>query len=286
MTRDASRAALLRELTRRHQDLVVWKHLDRALLGQGDIDAAASISEADAIVADVVRMAPTILGATHVIPCNHVENKLLHFFVQPHLLPQLFEFDLCTQPARGLAPWANPAGMLPLAVVGPEGIRRLRPGAEAVVSLVYHGLSPRGTYRLTGDEWEIVVRGLAEDLPGAQQACSALPPRPARIPLRELVECLSNGIWTEKHARRAFFGFVASGLAHPSFTVRRVLFRTRLTVGRECLMSRLARKHGRQVPETGLDQLLRDARETGHDVVTLSVPEAHASVSARSEDVF
>lgn len=277
MIRDESRATFLRELTRRHEGLVVWKHLDRALLGQGDIDAAAPLGDTEAIAADAIRIAPTILGATHVISCHHVADKWLHFFVQPRLLPQLFEFDLCTQPARGLAPWANPHAMPRLAVVGPDGIRRLRQGAEAVVSLVYHGLSPRGGYRLAGAEREIVERGLAEDLSGAREACSALLPRPVRAPLLELVDRLSAGGWDVRRARLAFLGFVVSGLAHPRFTVRRVLFRARLAVGRECLMSDLARHHGRQVPATGLSRLLRDARETGHEVTALPVAECRGS---------
>lgn len=282
MIRDESRATFLRELTRRHERLVVWKHLDRALLGRGDIDAAAPLGDTAAIAADAIRIAPRILGATHVISCDHVADKWLHFFVQPQLLPQLFEFDMCTQPARGFAPWADPEAMLPLAVVGADGIRRLRPGAEAVVSLVYHGLSPHGRYRLAEDEREIVDRGLAEDLSGAQQACSTLLPRPARASLLDLVDCFSVGGWNEKNARRAFFGFMVSGFAQPRFTVRRVLFRARLAVGRECLMSDLARHHSRQVPATGLNQLLHDARESGHGVAVLPVAEYRGSADVGS----
>jgi hypothetical protein len=266
---DHSRIAFLRELTGRHAHLLVWKHLDRALLGRGDVDAAAPAEDTDAIAADAVGIAPGTLDATHVIACNHVADKRLHFFVQPHRLPELFEFDMCTQPSRGLAPWADPRAMVPLSVVQDNGIRRLRPGAEAVVSLVYHGLSQRGRDRLTNDEREIVHDGLRSDLSGAEEACRTLPPRPARQPLRNLIAEVSKGSWDANEARRAFRGFVISGPAHPRFTLRRVLYRARLAGGGECLMSDLARHHDRKVPVSGLTELLSAARASGHRVIEL-----------------
>lgn len=269
MTLDNSRVAFLRELTRRHDQLLVWKHLDRALRGRGDIDAAAPEEHIPAIAHDAISIAPVTLGASHVIHCHHVAGKHLQFFVQPQHLPQLFEFDICHQPSRGLAPWATPRAMAALATVRPDGIRSLPAGAEAVVSLVYHGLSPSGRDRLTGDERNIVDRGIAQDLAGAMEACEALPPLPARRPLRELVTHLADGSWDPTQARWAFTAFAASSFAHPRFTGQRILFRARLAGGRECLMSRLARHCGRRVPASGLSRLLDSARADGHKVRAL-----------------
>jgi hypothetical protein len=176
---------------------------------------------------------------------------------------------MCTQPSRGLAPWADPRLMVSLSVVQKHGIRRLRSGAEAVVSLVYHGLSQYGRDRLVGDEREIVYNGLRCDFTGAEQACQTLPPRPARQPLLTLLEHLSRDTWDATQARRAFRGFVVSGPAHPRFTLRRLCYRARLAGGGECLMSNLARHHDRQVPASGLTTLLRDAHASGHRVIEL-----------------
>lgn len=270
MTLDHSRVAFLNELTHRHEHFLVWKHLDRALQGRGDIDAAAPDGEIAAIAADAVSIAADTLGASHVIHCHHVADKRLQFFIQPERLPQLFEFDLCMQPSRGLAPWAAPRAMLALATIRPDGIRSLRPGAEAVVSLVYHGLSPSGRDRLAGDEREIVDSGIAADLVGAEEACATLPPRPARRLLRELVMVLAAGGWDSTRARLAFSAFLGSTLAHPVFCARRVRFRATLAGGGECVMSRLARHHGRRVPPTGLDRLLDEARAGGHEMVAVT----------------
>jgi hypothetical protein len=266
MTLDHSIVAFLNELTRRHEHLLVWKHLDRALQGRGDIDAAAPEGETAAIAADAVSIAADTLSASHVIHCDHVADKRLQFFVQPERLPQLFEFDLCVQPSRGFAPWADPHSMVPLAIVGVHGIRHLRPGAEAVVSLVYHGISWRGQDKLAGDERQIVEKGLADDLEGVYDACRTLPPGPARSPLLVLIENLCRGTWSRRYAQHAFSGFVLGGLARPAFAARRGMYRAHLAVGRECLMSRLARSHDRRVPAGGVDALLDAARAGGHEI--------------------
>jgi len=269
MAPDPSKVAFLRELTRRHENLVVWKHLDRALRGRGDIDAAAPADDIPSVAANAVSIAANTLGASHVIHCDHVADKRLQFFVQPELLPQLFEFDLCVQPSRGLAPWASPSAMVALAAIRPDGIRSLRPGAEAVVSLVYHGLSPSGRDRLAGEEREIVDSGIATDFAGAEEACATLPPWPARRPLRELVMMLAERSWDSNRAQLAFTAFLGSTLAHPVFATRRVLFRATLAGGRECVMSSLARHQARRVPPSGLDHLFDAARAGGHKVVAL-----------------
>jgi hypothetical protein len=266
-TLDSTRVNFLCEITARHPSLLVWKHLERALHGRGDVDAAAPASDLDAIRADVNAIARETLAATHVIRCDHVADKSLHFFVQPSRLPQLFEFDICSQPSRGLAPWANPRHMLPLATMSSEGIRRLRPGAEAVVSLVYQGLSPAGTARLRGEDLRLVDRAFADDMVGAERACRTLPPRLATQPLLALVAQVSQGRWDRRLAQRAFVGFVMGCFAHPRFTARRFGFRLRLAVGQECVMSRLARRQGRRVPAPGLGALLHTARAEGHAVI-------------------
>jgi hypothetical protein len=256
-------------MTAKHPDLVVWKHLERALRGQGDVDAAAPARDGAAIRADAQAIAGRTLAASHVILCDHIADKKLHFFVQPDRLPQLFEFDVCSQPSRGLAPWASPDLMLPLATMSGEGIRRLRPGAEAVVLLVYHGLSPSGLARPRGREAALVDFGLAEDREGAERACATLPPRPARRALAALIGHVSEGRWDSTLASRAYAGFVVASCAHPRFSARRLGLRAQLAAGRECVMSVLARREGRLVPDSGLETLLWRARADGHAVLEL-----------------
>jgi hypothetical protein len=267
VTVDTTRVEFLREMTARHPRLLVWKHLDRALRGSGDVDAAAPRSDLPDIGADAFTIGQKTLAATHLIVCTHVADKTLYFFAQPDRLPNLFEFDVCSQPSRGLAPWGSPSRLVPLATVSAQGIRRLRPGAEAVVSLVYHGLSRSGTHRLHDEEFDLVDAGLKEDMLGAREACRTLPPLPARQPLLDLVSQISYGFWKRTAAQRAYAAFALAATAHPPFMARRAAFRLCLATGRECVMSRLARREGRRVPDTGLEQLLIRARAQGHRVI-------------------
>lgn len=266
MTRDETRVALLEQLSQRHPGFLVWKHLDRSLVGQGDVDAAAPAHEVQVISADAMAIAKRTIGATTVILCQHVADKHLQFFVQPDRLPQLFELDICTQPSRGLAPWAPPQRMARLTTMTPQGIRSLRTGAESIVSLVYHGISAGGHDRLRGYEREIVRVGLAGDMDGAVQACKLLVPALARGHVLELARRCAEGDWDPMTASRAHRGFIATGLHHPLFSARRAAFRLRLAAGRECVMSRLARRHDRRVAAEDLDVLLRLAATQGHVV--------------------
>ena len=266
---DAHRAEFLRRLTAHHDDFLVWKHLDRALTGVGDVDSAAPASAADAISEDAAAMAASVLGAVAVVDCRHVADKRLQFFVLPHALPQLFELDVCTRPSRGLTPWADPARMRELAVLSSHGIRRLRPGAEALVSIVYHGISPNGGARLSGDEQEIVSTGLAHDANGAYAACTSLSPVLARSSLLRLLDVARQGGWDDDLSRRAFWGFVASGVVHPQFSTRRAVFRLRIAVNRDCVMHRFAQKQHRRVEPHQVPALLTAAERDGHRVSRL-----------------
>lgn len=269
MTLDHSRVAFLHELSTHHERLVVWKHLDRSLRGHGDVDAVAPEQDLLAITQEAITIAAATLGATHAIVCDHVPNVRLHFFVQPHRLPQLFELDIWMQPSRGSARWADPRSMMPFAIRGAHGIRYLRPGAEAIMLLVYQGLSWQGQNKLAGEERETIERGLSDDIEGAYEACSVFPPWPARSGLKKLIRCLQEGSWSRKYALEAFGGFVIAGIAHPAFAVRQGMHRAQFIRGRECLMFKLMRRHRRELPPGGVDTLLGAASIDGHDVCAL-----------------
>ncbi len=266
---DQDRVRFLDELSGRHPQLVVWKHLERSLRGLGDIDAVAPRRALLAITQDVSRLGRDVLGASHSIVCDHVPNVRLQFLVRPRDLPDLFEFDIWTRPSRGSASWADPVSVARLSTVGEYGVRQLRPGAEALMLLVYGGLSIRGEDRLAGSDRDTVLLNLGSDLEGAHAACATLPPPPARSPLRHLVDAMRWGAWDAQAARLAMAGFMVSGLARPHFLARQGWFRLRYLRRRECLMFTLMRRHGRRVPPSGVAALLAEARNSAHVVTDL-----------------
>jgi glycosyltransferase involved in cell wall biosynthesis len=266
---DQSRIEFLAELTSCHSQLVVWKHLERSLSGNGDVDTVAPEHDLPSITRDANMLAKRVLGATQSIVCDHVPNVRLQFFVCPDDLTQLFEFDVWTRPSRGSASWANPTDVAALSTVGEYGIRKLRPGAEALMLLVYAGLSWRGTDRLAGADRQSVLTNLAADPDGAYAACRVLPPWPARQPLCRLVGSVRGGSWSVRHARQAMAGFALSGLARPRYMARQGQLRVQYLRRQECLMFELMRRHGRRVPPSGVESLLFAARHSDHLVTDL-----------------
>jgi hypothetical protein len=136
--------------------------------------------------------------------------------------------------------------------------------------LVYKGLSWNGTNRLSDETRQSILRNINDDDAGVRKACALLPPRPARAALSQLIERLHDGRWRQEAALRTMFGFVVAGAAHPVFAARRVVHRMQFTVGRECSMFGLMRRHGRNVSDDGVNAVLDAAHRDGHSVWTLS----------------
>lgn len=260
-----SRVDFVRDLTAAQPSLVVWKHLDRALTGRGDIDAAAPQQDIPTIARDADIVAGRAFGATHAIRCNHQPNLHMQFFVQPDRMPDLFQFDIFHHPSRGAATWADPRAMLELSTIRPDGIRALRPGAEAVGLTVLNGISLRGHERLSADDRATVNAGLAADLVGAYRACAIFAPKPARRALLALTQNLAHGVWSRTHASAAFAGFCAGSVSHPWFAARQAASRARHVLGRDCMMAGL----NRRVPTGSVDDFLHAARRSGHEVTAL-----------------
>jgi hypothetical protein len=268
-TIDQSRLTFLREISEQNERMVVWKHLDRSLRGFGDIDVAAPADDLDRVTACSLASARSALNASHAVICDHVPSVRLHFYVQPERSPDLFEFDVITQPSRMTSRWAAPSDLVGLSVVDPTGIRRLRPGAESLILLVWQGMSWAGTDQLTGHDRESVIDGLAMDPDGALKACRALAPPLAAKQLRGFVERLILGEWERSWALAALCGFAVTGAASPKFAINRALHRNKYRTGHECLMFGIMRRHGRKMPDGPLSTFLEAAREESHEVIDL-----------------
>jgi len=266
---DQSRLTFLRDISRENQRMVVWKHLDRSLQGLGDIDVAAPAADLDNITASSLVSAGSALKASHAVICDHLPSVRLHFYVQPERSPELFEFDVITQPSRMTSRWASPTKLVGLSVVDPTGIRRLRPGAEALTLLVMQGMTSAGADKLKAHDRECVLSGLAVDLDGAIEACRVLAPPLARRQLASFVERLAHGEWDASMALAALVGFGVTGMTSPKFAFDRGVHRNKYRTGDECLMFGIMRRLGRKMPHSTCVEFLAAAREDGHDVIDL-----------------
>ena len=121
---------LFGELTKKHPDLIFWKHFDRGISGLGDIDAIAPNYEVDKISADFIRLVFEYFSdAKGVVECRFPINVRPHFIVFESKYPELFHFDISWQPLRLMFPWCNADTLTKFSIVNANGIRILSPGA-------------------------------------------------------------------------------------------------------------------------------------------------------------
>ena len=127
-------ALLLTSLTEASPSWLVWKNVDSALTGVGDVDSIASRREWPRVI-EVFGDWAAESGLRPVIVCHHLPAAL--FLVAcDQSTGQLVELDVYSHLVlRGTA-YVDPAELAPLAQDDPRGFRRLRPGAEGLFLLL------------------------------------------------------------------------------------------------------------------------------------------------------
>lgn len=257
------RKQFLRQLSTAVPSFVVWKHLDRALSGISDVDALLPRSDWEAVRGELRRIAVGIDGESHVIECDHVDGKLLSFFLIPNGSPYLFEVDLACRLDRLLAPWVEASVLCGVSFVD-DGVRRLRPGAEAILTMVHYGISMTGKAHLPEKEMATVLRGL-QDREGVEAAICLLP-WGGRKAMRRLTSSVQAGGWSARDSAWVYTSFIVGSCSKPSQVLRRGSFRMDLRRGRECLMSDLGRHHRRTVQERSWAEFVEAVRISGHSL--------------------
>lgn len=245
--------ALLAELTSSVPNWTVFKHLDRALSGQGDLDAAAPRHSWNGITATV---AEWFLGSRPdavVVPCDHVTHQRVLLLIDPDRLPVVDEIDLLSVSSLKGAPWARAEDLASLSSVGPYG-RTLRPGAQSVVMALMYGLDYKGNVRIP--DWEVaaVRRGACEDPEGVDLAVRVLLPKIARRWAGRVAGDILSEAGEVRRSRALVVALLASALAHPVHLVSRLEFRSR----RPCPVAKLVRHRGRRLPPSDLERFLAD----------------------------
>lgn len=257
---------ILQAISNKYPEFLVWKHLERALAGVGDIDAAVPSELLNQVSDDFLHLIRPAWSPTHVIVCEHVPGKKLHFVISPKFLPAVPEFDLCTQPSRGAAAWAHPKRLAQLAELNGSGIRGIKPAGEALVALVYHGVSFSGKNRMTHEEEVLMARSLVGDFPTVNSANNLLVPKLAQWSIRSIISKLGKGQWSPVHSRLAWVAFMLSSSLNPGFASRRVLFRLRIRMFGNCIMTRLG-QGGRTLTTGDTQEFIELARGQDHQIL-------------------
>ncbi len=128
---------LLRRLSDVSPHWVVWKNVDSALSGTGDIDAAAPPTDWPVITDEFRRWAATYaLGP--VVVCRHIPGGLNLIAVPPRM-PTFLEIGVKARKVWRGATLFVLDDLKPLMIEDERGFRRLRLGAEGLFKFVLNG---------------------------------------------------------------------------------------------------------------------------------------------------
>jgi hypothetical protein len=236
----------------------VWKGVEGAFDGSGDVDAVGTGATWPAVTRMYEGWALD-RGASAVIMCHHVPGvvHLLALFPERRWIAEL---DVCDEFYWRGSVLFTAAGLSSLTVCDPRGFRRLRPGASGLLLLLMNGVLRGGGSDVAAIREKNIERLLRQDPLGVSQAAGLL--GGGRKSALKLSEAVREGRWRRRsslllEAR----SLLRSGL-EPSRTAARIGFR--LSASRRCPVLVMVREH-RAMPEH-VDEWLEDV-DSSHRVI-------------------
>jgi hypothetical protein len=212
---------LLRRLTELSQTYVVWKQIDSALEGLGDIDSAADPADWDALE-QAFREWAAENAVEPVAVCNHIPGGR-NLIAAPASMTSFLELSIKHDKIWRGSMLFTLGQLAPLTMVDPRGFRRVRPGAEGLLKLVLNGSRWGGRADAGGLRSKHVVELLDADPDGADAAAELF--GPAAPAARTLAARVRAGGWD----RRAMLTLEARALGRaamaPGTLARRAWFR-------------------------------------------------------------
>jgi hypothetical protein len=234
--------ALLRRLTDISPSFLVWKNVESALEGQGDIDAAAAPADWDALEETFVEWA-TELDLLPAALCHHIPGGR-NLIAAPVGTRTFFELSIKHDKAFRGSTLFILDDLLAMSEMDARGFRQLRPGAEGMLKLVLNGSKWFGRPDDDGLTGKRVRELLAADPEGVAIASKVF--GPAETAARNLARAVVEGGWDRRAMLAIEANALAKGLRHPKVMARRAWFR--LTTQRRCPVV-YAIGHGRVVSE-------------------------------------
>ncbi len=212
---------LLRALTEATSDWVVWKNVDSALHGTGDVDSAAPRRAWPIIVDRVGRWAQDqSLGPT--IVCRHIPRTLNLLTLLPEAGALLQLEVKAGATFRGSVQF-HAEDVLALSHLDDRGFRQLRPGAEGVLKLMNNGMMRGARVDQEGLEAKHVPALLGADPDGVRLMAARF--GPARGALLTGVDAVLAGGWDRRAMATVEAWALAKALAQPHVVAERVWFR-------------------------------------------------------------
>ncbi len=233
---------LLRELTDRFPGWAVWKNVESALSGHGDVDSFAPPDDWPAIQERFLRWSRDH-GLGPLLVCRHIPQGP-HFVALEAGSPYLIVLDVKRLGTFRGASLIDVDDLGRLAFLDPRGFRRIRPGAEGVLKLVYNGMRPGGRKNPEGLRVKNVVPLLAEDPEGVREA-ARLFGRGERSILAA-VEALLAGEWDRRALVTAEAWALVRASTEPGVMLGRLWLK--LVSTKTCPVLRAVRETDRRIP--------------------------------------
>ena len=210
--------SLLTALTDSCPSWAIWKNIDSALSGAGDVDSLAEPREWPRIIdlfgkwAEAAGLRPIIVcrhlpGALFLVACDQASGRLTELDVYSHLV------------LRGTA-YVVPEEARALTEVDPRGFRRLQPGAEALFLLLAKRPNSRGGQR---DETDERIRELLASDPAGVARAATLFGRSAHAAILS-ADAAATGGRNRLAMARWRFGALARVARTPRLAGSRILF--------------------------------------------------------------
>lgn len=211
---------LLQELTQLSNDWVVWKNVESALSGYGDVDSAAPRDSWTGI-ADAFTAWAASNGLGPVVLCPHAPN-LLHLVALREGEP-FFELDLVARKVFLGSTLFVPADLRTLSEMDERGFRRVRSGAEGLIKLVGNGALRNGRANERGLVDKRIPQLLAGDQEGVRVAARLF--GPAETSVLKLAASVVQGSWDRWAMLSLEAWFLLRAVKEPNSVVARLQFR-------------------------------------------------------------
>lgn len=255
--RSALWIVLLRRLTNVSSTWLVWKNVESALEGVGDIDSAAAMSDWPLVEEQFFRWAHEF-DLEPAIACRHIPGGL-NLVAMPSWSKSFLELSVKENKIfRGSTLFVL-ADLLELAEMDARGFRRLRKGSEGLFKLVLNGSRWGGRENPDGLKRKNVAELLAIDSQGMRQAAKLF--GPARGAVLALASRVISGEWNRRAMLFVEICALGRGIEHPITLARRAWFRTATT--RRCPIVRSLLFDERRIPtdrRAWLDEVARNHR--------------------------
>jgi hypothetical protein len=226
---------LLRRLTQLSPHWGVYKNVDSALTGRGDIDSISDPADRDLLIEEFTLWS-TRNGLSPVFRCPHLPGSVLAVALRDRR--DLVELQLSEWVFFRGAALFEAADVSALMVIDDRGFRRLRPGMEGLLLLLINGTKLGGRPNYPGIHSKRVVELLRVDPEGVHASRGLF--GSAWSAVSRLVKAVLDGGWDRRSALVVEAWASARALRSPQLLGARALLR--LTGGKSCPLLPILRR--------------------------------------------